>query len=108
MKSRFLAISTVVLALAFFLLPAAAQPAGAPVTIRGRITNGTSGAEVPQGLEVTIVALNESGEELGRTVTKSTAGSFSGEAPAGERHVALTTHLGVTYSVVVEYPAQLA
>ena len=108
MKVRGLGIFAVVLASALSLLPVAAQQPAGPVTIRGRISNGTSGGQVPQGLEVTIVALNDAGEELGRTVTASSNGSFSAEAPGAERHIALTTHLGVTYSSVVEDPAQLA
>lgn len=108
MKFRGLAIFLVVLASAFSLLPVDAQSVAHAVTIRGRITNGTSGGQVPQGLEVTIVALAETGDELGRATTASSNGSFTAELPTAERHIVLATHLGVTYSSVVEDPAQLA
>lgn len=76
------------------------------VVVEGRVVNGSSGASVPTGLEVTVVSLGSTGDELARTKTSSSNdGSFTAEIGQGHRYLILTTHHEVTYTSVVTDPS---
>ncbi|MBW3587803.1 MAG: hypothetical protein KY429_00080 [Actinobacteria bacterium] len=98
----------------FFFLLLASFASSSPVTaqtettvvVGGRVVNGTSGAPVPTGLEVTVVSLGSTGDELARTKTSSgNDGLFKAEIEKGDRYLIATTHLEVTYTSVVTDPS---
>jgi len=76
-------------------------PQAATLLVKGKVTNGTPGGEVPAGLEVTLHVF--SGEEEAETFTTTLAadGTFSfEEVPGGEGRtfVAEVTYQGVSYT----------
>lgn len=72
--------------------------------IEVRVTNGTDGAEVPEGLEITGFRLSSEGERLGEKSAPATEGvaRIVFDAPGGDSYVVTATYLGVTYSTAPE------
>ena len=97
----------------FLVVLVASLASSSPVTaqaetkvVEGRVVNGTSGASVPAGLEVTVVSLSSTGDELARTKTSSgNDGAFRAEITGGHRYLIASTHHEVTYTSVVTDPS---
>jgi hypothetical protein len=95
-------------ALSVLLLAGQARPAAAdpgPVTVQGRVTNGTAGAAVPPGIAVTVVQLDQDFTEIARrTVTAGPDGIFRSDGwdgKTGSRFVASADHENVNYIAAV-------
>ena len=92
-------------AVIILVMSAAGSGAADQVSISGKVTNGTQGAALEPGLQITIAHLDPSGAELSRTSTTTTGeGSFkaSMDHVPGSHFVIATTYKGVTYSTVAD------
>ncbi|HHS97851.1 MAG TPA: carboxypeptidase regulatory-like domain-containing protein [Chloroflexi bacterium] len=77
------------------------MPQATTVTVKGRVTNGTPGGEVPPGLEVSLHVFSSGQESETLTTTVAADGSFSFEkVPGGEdrTYIAQVTYQGVEYT----------
>ena len=84
--------------------PASAQ--GGLVVVEGRVTNGTAGGSVPEGLPVLVLQLDDEFDEVARReVATGPGGAFRTEGwdpAAGRRFAAGVEYLGVGYRGSVE------
>jgi len=101
---------TSIAAVAVIALTAVLAPLAIPAlavgaqSIVGTVTNGTQGAAVPDGLEITVAQLTSEGDEVARQGASVSQGRFR-SAPfttQGTHFVVGTTYRGVTYSAVAD------
>lgn len=92
-------------------LTALASPAEAqtPVSVKGKVGNGTPGAAVPRDLKVTALQIGANDEEAGRKETglaqDNTFALGGFDLAQGNRFAVTAEYLGVSYSRVIEQPA---
>jgi hypothetical protein len=95
------------IALGGLAAPAAAQT---PVTLKGKVGNGTPGAPVPRDLKVTALQIGANGEEAARKETglaEDKTFVLSGfDLNQGTRFAVTAEYLSVSYSRVIEQPAE--